>query len=1030
MKLPEIAIRRPVATLMGLISLIVLGVIATLKLPLAFMPEIEEPTLYVQVPYPGATPEQIERSIVRPLEEALGSVKGVRNMWSMCGEDGGRVNLFFDWRVDTDVARIEVREKVDRIRNDLPEDIGEITISNSWDGVETDETVLEGRIASKQNLSRSYALLERKIIAPLERIPGVASVRIDGVNPQEVRINLRLSDLQAHRLDVRELVRILNGSNFDQSLGVVRASEQRHSLRTVATYRSVDEIANLPLGRDGLRLRDVADVVMTEPPLEYGRHLDGQFAVGVSVNKEAGANSVTICDEVKRRVAAMGSDPDLEGINFLIWEDQGEEIKKTLGDLVNTGLLGSFLAALVLYLFLRRLSTTVVAVSCIPFSIIVTCGIIWAQGRSLNTITLLGLIVGVGMLVDNAVVVMENIFRHQEKGEDARTASMTGSREIATAVFAATCTSVIVFLPMIFNQKSEMNIILRELGSTIVFTLLASLLISQTLIPLATTHFIRAKAHQRERWITWLEERQERILRLTLRRRWLGPVIGLVVTASGIFPFLKVEKNFDASPTDMFVQVNIQPSEELSLEKKEEIVNQVEGALQAHRDELGAKSIYSFWSDGWSMTRIYPHDKSATEDEMNQIRGTLRKYLPEIAGVKLEIMEGGRRMWEMDRGKRVAFQLTGEDSEVLARLAEEAKVQLEQIPGLLDPFAGTQGGPQEVHVTVDRELARAYGVSLDQPGRAIDLTFRGRRLRNFRYGDSELQMRLTLDEQDKESLGQLRSLPLQAEGGKTIPLATVANFTVKPGMERIQRDNRVTSVWVGARFEEGTREQYMPLITQVAEGLEYPLGYGYSFANAQNRREEQQSEAMVNLALSLLLVFAVMASLFESARQATALLISLPFAAAGAAWTLYLTGTDFDQPAFIGLLLLIGIVVNNGILMLDHANQYRRGGMEREPALILGARERLRPILMTASTTLLGLVPIVIQRPALAGVYYYSMAFVIMGGLAVSTFLTAILLPVSAIVSEDLFSSIARAPGALFRWIARRGRVRAESLSS
>jgi HAE1 family hydrophobic/amphiphilic exporter-1 len=1020
MTLPEIAVKRPVATVMALVSLFVLGAIATLRLPLAFMPEMEEPELFVNVPYEGATPGQIERSIVRPIEESLGSVKGLRHMWSMCEPSGGRVNLFFDWSVDTDIARVEVREKIDRIRHELPDDIDEIYISSNWDGVEQDETVLEGRIASPRDLSKSYELLERKIIAPLERIPGVASVRVDGVNPQEVRINLRLSDLQAHHIDVRDLVTMLNGANFDQSLGVIRETEQRYSLRTIATFSSVRDIEDLPLGRNGLRLRDVADVVMAEPPLEYGRHLDGQFAVGVSVNKESGANAVAICDEVKRRVDAMATDPDLEGINFLIWEDQGEEIKKTLHDLAETGVIGSFLAALVLYLFLRRFSTTLVAVSCIPFSIIVTCGVVWALGRSLNTITLLGLIVGVGMLVDNAVVVMENIFRHEEKGEGALQATRIGAREIATPVVAATCTSVIVFLPMIFGQKTEMSIALGELASTIVFTLLASLLVSQTLIPLATAHLIRAKAHKRERWLTWLENRQERILAATLRHRWLGPVIGLGVTASAIYPFIKIEKNFDATPTDLFVQVNYQFSEEISLDRKEEIVTRVEGSLEGHRDALEAKNIYSFWADHFAMTRLYMKDKSATEEEMNQVREKIRAFLPEVAGVKLEIMEGGRHGWEMDRGKRVAFQLTGEDSEVLARLAEEAKARLGQVPGLVDAFASTQGGSQEVHVSIDRDLARAYGVSLDQPGRAIDLTFRGRQLRKFRHGDSELEMRLTLDEREDESLSQLRSLPLQVAGGKTIPLATVANFTVMPGMERIQRDNRVTSVWVGARFEEGTRDQYMPIVTQIAENLDYPYGYSFTFMNTETRHAEQQSEAITNLSLSLLLVFAVMASLFESARQAAALLISLPFAVAGAAWTLYITSTDFDQPAFIGLLLLIGIVVNNGILMLDHTNSYRRAGMDRNRALILGGRERLRPVLMTMMTTFLGLVPIAVARPALAGVYYYSMAFVIMGGLVVSTFLTVILLPVTASLSEDMFAWFGRLPGHAVRFVTSR----------
>jgi HAE1 family hydrophobic/amphiphilic exporter-1 len=1020
--LPEIAIKRPVATIMLLVSMVVFGAIATLKLPLAFMPEMQEPQLFIHVPYPGATPEQVERTIVRPIEDAVGSVKGLRFMWSSCEADLGTVGLNFDWATDTDMARIEVRERIDRIRRDLPAEIDDISVSSSWDAREADETVLEGRIASNRDLSESYDLLERKIVAPLERIPGVSSVRVDGVNPQEVRIDLRLADLQAHRLDVTELVRILNGANFDQSLGVIREPEQRYNLRTVATFRDVKEIEELPIGPNGLRLRDVANVVVEEPKLEYGRHLDGQFAVGLSVNKEAGANSVEICDEVRRRVAAMGKDPDLEGINLLIWEDQGAEIKKTLLDLLQTGVLGAILAVVVLYVFLRQFGATAVAVSCIPFSLITTCGVIYAQGRTLNTITLLGLIVGIGMLVDNAVVVMENIFRRQEKGEDARTASRLGAREISTAVMAATLTSVIVFLPMIFNEPSEMNIILRELGTTIVCTLIASFLISQTLIPLATSHLLRPHSRPRERWMLAIERRYERVLGLLLRRRWLASALGLIVTATGVYPFIKIDKNFDVNETDMFIQVVYQFSEEQSLERKEAHVNHLETTLAPHVDEMNVEHIYSFWSDGFAMTRLYMKEGFATEVEMNKSKAKLRGLLPEIAGVKLEIFENNRRFWDMDQGKRIAFQVTGEDSEVLAALAEEAKAKIAAIPGMFDAFSSSQGGSQEVHVTVNRDLARAYGVPLDAPARAVDLTFRGRRLRRFRTADSEREMRLTLDEQDHESLGQLRNLPLQVGDGKTIPLATVADFVVVPGAERIQRNQRVTNVWVGARFDKGTREEYMPLVTQVAESIEFPYGYGYSFANSNERRQDQQSEAMVNLSLSLLLVFAVMASLFESARQAAALLVSLPFAVAGAAWTLYLTGTDFDQPAFIGLLLLIGLVVNQGILMLDHTNGYRREGMPRDRAMMLGGKERLRPILMTTATTLLGLVPIVVQKPALAGVYYYSMALVIMGGLAASTVLTAVLLPVTASQSEDMFAFLGSAPRRAARWLAARAR--------
>ncbi len=1002
MTLPELAIKRHVTMLMIILSLVVLGIVAITRLPLAFMPEFEEPQLFVRVPYDRASPDQVERTVIRPLEDTLGSLKGLNSMRSWCNEEGGNVRLEFDWSTDMNVAKVEIWEKVDRIRRDLPTDIGDITVSNSWSGREADEPILEGRLSSKLDLSESYDLLDRKIVRPLERVPGVAQVRLDGVNPKEVRVNLRLADLELHGIDIREVSRVLQSTNFDQSLGKFSEGDSRYALRTVATFKTVEEIRNLSLRADGLRLSDVADVLYEQPPLEYGRHLDGDFAIGITVSAESGANSVEVCRELEARIAALDDDPELDGVNFLVWFNQGAEIQETLRDLMFTGIFGAILASIVLFLFLRRVGITLVSVACIPFSIIVTCGIIWAQGRSMNTLTLLGLIVGIGMLVDNAVVVMENIFRHREQGEDQKTAARVGASEVSTAVIAATLTSVIVFLPMIFNKPNEMNILLKELGITVCITLLASLFISQTLIPLATSWFVRSEPRPRGRWMEWLELKYVGVLAFNLRHRWLTPIIGLGVLASTVFPYQRVDQNFDTNETELFVSVGYHFSEELSLDKKEAVVSHVESLLEPHREDLMARSIYSWWSDRFSITRIYLAEGDANPENIALVRERIKGYLPEIAGLRLEVMQN-RQFWRQDRGKRVAFQLVGEDSQTLAELAEDVKVQLETIPGMRDPFSSNQEGQQELHVAFDRDLASRYDVSPQQLAEIVGLTYRGRRLPRYRDGDGEREMRLTLDEQEIESLAQLSNLPVWTESGERIPLASLANFQKIPGAERIERDERLTSVWVGAEYDEGTREEYMPLVSAFMADFDLPYGYSWTFGRWQDRQQEKSQEFMTSLALALMLIFALMAGLFESVRQAIGLMVALPFALAGAMWTLYATGTDFDQPAAVGLLLLIGIVVNNGIVMIEHVNGYRRGGMDRTEALLRGGRERLRPILMTAMTTLIGLIPIVVQKPSLGNVYYYSMALVIMGGLAVSTFLTSILLPTTVTLVEDFF---------------------------
>ncbi|HVR76195.1 MAG TPA: efflux RND transporter permease subunit [Planctomycetota bacterium] len=1021
MNLPEIAIRRPVTMLMLLLSLAVLGGVSLTRLPLASRPDDDEPEIFARFSYPNASPEQVEEMIIRPAEDVLGSVKGLKQMYSRCDDDGGSIRMEFDWSANLHLARVDVWEKIERIRRDLPEDIEDITVSENWDSREADDPVIEARLSSALDLSESYDVLERRIVRPLQRVPGVAQVRLDGVSPKEVHINLRVAALELHNMDVREVTRILRGSNFDQSLGRIRAGDFRYTVRTVGTFRTVQEIRDLVLRSDGLRLSDIADVTYAEPELEFGRHLDGKVAVGLTVSAESQANVVELCDALERKIAELDRDPELRGVRFLVRMSQGREIKQTLMELLSSGLFGATFAAVVLYSFLRRVSATLVSVSSIPFSLIVTCGVLWVQGGTLNTMSLLGLIVGVGMLVDNAVVVIENISRHQELGRDRVKAALLGSREVSTAVVAATLTSVIVFLPVVFNKPSRLNIPLKEIGVTVCLTLLASLFISQTLIPLATSRFIFSRPPPRPRWMVWLEKRYVRVLGFNLRHRWLPSLIGLAVIGSALYPYHRVEVNFDSGEGSSSAQVAYHFSEEASMDRKEEVISHVEACLEPHRAELLAKSIYSWWSDSHAMTRIYVEDGLADEENVERVRGLLRELLPEIPGVRLEVTDR-RRSWHQDRGKRIAFQILGDDSGVLARLGEEARGRLHRVPGLTSRPSSDRSDQQELRVEIDRGLAARHGVSPEQLSERVGLTFRGRRLQRFRTSDGEREMRLTLDEQEAESLSQLTNLPMWNVREEKVPLAVLADFRQTRSPERIERDDRLKSMWVSAEYREGTREQHLPRVIEVLSAMEFPEGYSWSMSKWEARRRESSEEFMINLGLALLLVFTVMAGLFESVSRAVALMIALPFALAGAIWTLYLTGTDFNQPAAVGLLLLIGIVVNNGIVMIEHISGYERAGMRRLRAMLKGGRERLRPILMTTLTTLFGLVPMVVQRPSLGDVSYYSMALVLMGGLAVSTILTTILLPTTATLVEDATRVVGRRMEAMMG--SRRGRVK------
>jgi hydrophobic/amphiphilic exporter-1 (mainly G- bacteria), HAE1 family len=1001
MTLPELAVKRPIATLMALISLLVLGLIALTRLELAFMPESERKNLFVVVNYQNASPKAIERMIVKPLEESLASINGLEHIRSNSDHRGARVNLSFDFETNMDLVRAEIRERIDRTRDELPEDLERIVISSNWNPNQTGETILEARIASGRDLSKSYELLERKIVRPIERIPGVAVVSLDGVNPREVKINLDLERIRKHRIDPRDVQLSIARNNSNNALGVMRSEKTKISLRAVGALTDLEQIKQLPIINSQLKLQDIAEVTFVEPPLEYGRHLDGDFAIGLNVAKESTANTIAITEAVHQRIVQMKDDPELDGINFLVWQDQGKEIKNTLGDLQQTGFFGAILATLVLFVFLRKITTTLVAVFCIPFSLIVTCGVIWLQGKSLNTISLLGLIVGLGMLVDNAVVIMENIDRYQKKGYGGRVAAILGSKEVSVAVITATLTSIIVFLPMIFTKPTNMNIILQELGITIVITLLASLLVSQTLIPLAARKLLKKpKQNHSTPVMDWLQAKYHKVLQFTLNHRWISVVVGLSLLGSTMFPVSKMNFNFDAAPTEMFVGLRVEFSEAISLDKKEQYISQIETALIPHKERFNVQSLYSWWSDNFSFVRLYMQPGFQNEEAMNKVRKQLPPLIPVIAGVKIQVQDNGP-FWRRNSGKRVAVQLQGPDSETLGELGEKALQMIEQVPGLFDFYSTAEGGQLELQAQLDRDRMSAYGIKSNEPPSLIEMTFRGGRLPRFKSEDGEVEMNITLGDNQNTRVEDLKNLIMVKDDGSSIALESVSDFSTQKGPSRINRQNKISSIYVGARFDSGKRNDYQQQVVNILKQMDLPEGYQWQFNNRWRGAEQSKDEFILNLYLALGLIFGVMASLFESIKQAIALMISLPFALAGAFWTLYFAGVDFDQPASIAVLLLLGIVVNNGIVMVEHINLYRREGWPRHKAMIQGGKDRLRPILMTALTTLVGLIPIIIQKPSLGGIYYYSMAYVIIGGLLVSTLLTTILLPATISLVED-----------------------------
>lgn len=1007
MKLANVAVGRPVATCMVLISLMVLGVVAIFRLPLDAMPVIQEPEIDIEVPYPGGLPLESLRSVGRPIEEEVASIPGVRSIQTRANPGEVRVEVQFDWSADVDLKKVEVHEAVERARPRLPEDVDHIQVEVDLDAP-AGGAILQGRISAERDLSESWELLDKRIRRPIERISGVANVELYGVEPQEVRIDIDLEALRRHGVPAGELVRALQSANVDLDLGAVRGDVLRYDVRALARFRDVEAIRRLPLGPAGVRVADVADVRMREPELDYGRHLDRKFAIGIDVFKEPNANTVETIDRLMERIDLIRQDPRLEGINVLVWYDAAVEIRSALSGLRNAGIFGGILAIAVLFFFLRRISTTAVVAVAIPFSLLATCGAMFVLGYELNVLTLLGLMIGVGMLVDNAVVVVENIHRKEGLGLSPMEAARTGVNEVFLAVLAATATTITVWAWLFVSERSPMTIYMGQVAATICLAVVCSLIISVTFIPLAASRMVPHRPVRPGFLKTHVVSNYRRLLRWTLRHRWATLLALFALGASAWVPFSQIEKSEGLPEREREVRVDYEIFKPGTKETMEAIVDQVEEAIEGRKEELGYESLYSFFNEnGHATSRIYLPREKANHEELERLKEGIREALPTIAGVRLRM---GRRDWWRYRGGdeeavRVPVTLKGEDADYLETLAARVEQRLEDIEGVVEVWGPSVRGSQEARVEVDTERARRAGLTPGQIAEAVGFAFRGQRLRRFESPAGELAMIVGLPEDAKPGLDTLRTLPIPTgDGSRTIPLESVATTRLARTPTWINRIDRETASVVSAEFEgeELTTEEAQERVAAVLRTMALPEGYSWDFGRWWDRRQEGLETMQRGLLLALLIVILLMAALFESFSQPLAILITLPLAFSGAFWCLWLAGYPYDQIAFMGMIILIGIVVNNGIVMVDHVNALRRQGRERTEALIEGCGDRLRPVLMTAVTTLFGLLPLALSGFAVINVYIDGMAVAVIGGLATSTIFTLLALPVWYTLVEDV----------------------------
>lgn len=1015
------AIGHRVTMTMAVLGIAVMGWLSLNRLPLEFLPSFSSSSISVTAPYPSSSPEEVERLIVRPLEDSLSTVNGIEILSASASADAARLRLTFVDGTDMDMAAVDVRDRIDRARPRLPDDLDRLTIRRFQS---SDIPVLRFDLSADWPQERLYDFVDNIVRPRLERLEGVAQIAIGGLRVPELQVNLDPQRMRAHRVNVRDLVSLLRASNLNLSAGDLKVGSRKLLVRSIGEFSEPAEIRRLPLRPGGLTLGDVAEVTFRFPRQETFNFLNGAEALTVSVNKISTSNLLTVVDLVKAELEVVQSLPEAEGLTYRIYRDASLDVRKGLTQLRNAGLIGGLLAIGAVFLFLRRVRTTMLVAIAIPISVVATFVLMYLLRQAgvlditLNVVSLAGLMLALGMLVDNSIVVIESIFRHRnELGEDSLTAARQGASEVALPIIASTATTMCVFLPLIFLTASgRFKLYMQNIGVTICIVMVASLLVALTVVPMVAALVLRAQESRPARLIARLTSAYGRGLRFTLKHRAAFITLILLLLGGSVYLFSTIEQSFSARSLERQVIIKVDTPRQYSLAQTQAVYEQVYELLDSRREELGIADVAHSYDRAtgrsrasWRRSRqfdIYLKGEDEGTLTTAESRDRIRALLPVKAGVNLRIAT--------ERGRHgtsgIEVELKGDDPVVLELLSQHVAAQLARIPEIRDVDTSLESGDEEIHVTVQRERAAHAGLSSRAVAFTVNNALSSRAVSHYKTGDREVDLIMQYREEDRETLAQLKNVPIFA-GGTTVPLDAVADFALTRAPQSIEREDHRAKVTISANATS-SRATFgvMRAVSGTLASISLPPGYEWSFGRWNRFQQRDQNSGLFALLFAIPLVYMLLATLFESFAQPLTIMFSVPFALLGVAAVMKIAGQPWDNTTMIGMIVLLGIVVNNAIVLIDHINYLRHGGMDRDEAIVHGGQHRLRPILITAATTILGLTPMV--APFLFPQWFGTVegraaswapiGLVIIGGLTTSTFLTLMIIPTLYSLVDDV----------------------------
>lgn len=1006
MGIVSLSTNRPIAFLMFYIGVVAVGLVAVIGLSIDLYPDISFPTVLVVTTYEGVAPEDVETLVTKPIEEAVAAVEDVDEVLSSSREGVSLVNVKFKWGKDMGVASLDVREAVDMVKAFLPEDATDPYIFKFSSSA---MPILFLTVTGDYSLAELKKIAEEEIEPRVERIRGVASVYTQGGEAREIHVYADDEKLRAYGLTLEQLVGALVAENVRVPGGSLEQGRSDFLVRTTGEFSRVADISEVVVTRlrgSPVRLKDVARVEDAFEDKVEELRVAGHPGVMVMIQKQSTANTVQVSDRVKEELPRIER---LLGVRMLPVMDAAKYIKQSIGNLKGAAWQGAILAVLVLLLFLRNVPSTLIIATSIPVSLLATFILMRFTNVTLNMISMGGLVLGIGMLVDASVVVVESIYRHGERGLTPKEAAATGAGEVANAVAASVITTVVVFLPVVFVPGIA-GILFRDMALTVVFSLVCSLVVSLSLIPLLASKTLRVKRRERPQAVLKAAGVYERLLRWALGHKLttILVAVGMLAVSLALVPFIGVEFNPASEPGEFAITVETPVGSKLAV--TQEAVRQVEKMVAAEVPELdqvfarvgqgkGFAAIFTGAGSHTGMVQfiVKPINQRDRTDE--EIRLALKEPMARIPGARV-FFEANAFEQMMFGGARLAVEIYGEDLGEARLLAEEVRKMMESVPGTTDVRISRAEGKPESRVAIDRERAAHYGLSVSSIGHAVQTGVMGSVAGYYREGGREYVIRVRLPEEKREAVRDILNLLVPTPGSGPVPLGSVADLEMLTGPVEIERKGQQRIVEVTGNLT-GERD-LGAVVADMRErlpGVRVPADFSLEVAG--EAQDVQESFRWLALALvgATLLVYMVIAAQYESLLHPFVIMLTLPLSFVGVAWTLFLTGTTLSVNSLIGVIVLAGIVVNNAILLVDYINLLRGRGQALEEAVVNATMVRTRPVLMTALTTMLGMFPMALGIGEGAELNY-PMARAVVGGLGAATFLTLVVIPVVYVAFE------------------------------